>query len=102
MKKIINGKRYDTTTAKLIANWSNNYSCTDFKHCEEELYQTKKGAFFLFGTGGPMSKYAVSVGNNGYGGGSDITPLTLDEVKQWLEDTENYSKLEEFFSIEDA
>ena len=96
MKKIINGKRFDTSTAKLIASWSNSYYSNDFKHCKEQLYRTKKGNFFLYGEGGPMSKYSVSVGN-AYGGGSDITPISRDEARKWLEETENYTELEELF-----
>lgn len=38
MKKIINGKVYDTNTAKLIGSWD-----------AETLYQKKTGEFFLFG-----------------------------------------------------
>jgi hypothetical protein len=103
MKKIVNGKRYDTETADLIASWGNGYYSSDFKHCEEELYRTKKGNFFLFGEGGPMSKYAVGNGN-GYSGGSDLAPMTPDEARQWLEDTGNFSELETLFadSVEDA
>jgi len=55
MKKIINGKRYDTETAQLIgsASYSNR---TDFRFWSEELYRKKTGEFFLYGEGGPASK----------------------------------------------
>ena len=38
MKKIINGRKYDTETAKEIGYWSNGYPCSDFNHCNETLY----------------------------------------------------------------
>ncbi len=48
MKKIINGKRYDTETAKLIG--SDGYSNpSDFNYWSEDLYQKKTGEFFLYG-----------------------------------------------------
>ena len=62
MKKIINGKKYDTDTAQELASWDNGGGWRDFHHCEETLYRKKTGEFFLFGEGGPMTKYAVSTG----------------------------------------
>ena len=32
MKKIINGRLYDTETAKLIGSWSNGFSSSDFHY----------------------------------------------------------------------
>jgi len=57
----------------------------DFAHCAEGLYRTAKGAYFLAGHGGPMTKYARRVGNNCSAGGSDILPLTECEAKAWAE-----------------
>lgn len=104
MKKIIDGKRYDTETATLIASWDNGYFGNDFKRCEEDLYRTERGSWFIYGEGGPMSKYVQATGPNSYIGGEDITPLSADEARQWLEDTGNYSEMEEYFAdqVEDA
>ncbi len=84
MKKIINGKRYDTDTAKMVgeASYSN---CSDFHYWSEELYRKKTGEYFLFGEGGPMSKYSQSVGENEWTGGHKIVPLTLKEAQRWAE-----------------
>lgn len=83
MKKIINGKKYDTTTATLVAEWSNGYGSGDFHHCSEELYQKRTGEFFLFGEGGPLSKYAeTSDGNNCYG--ERISLMDENEAKYWV------------------
>jgi hypothetical protein len=86
MKKTINGKTYNTETAKEIGSWSNNYYYNDFNHCQESLYVTKKGNYFIHGSGGPMSKYSVSVGNNCWGGSSDIIALTESEALEWAEE----------------
>lgn len=86
MKKIINGKVYDTTTAERVGGWSNNCSTGDFNYCSEELYQKRTGEFFLFGEGGPRSKYAVSCGNNDWGYGKRIIPLTYEAAQKWAEE----------------
>lgn len=85
MKRVIEGKLYNTETAELIHEWSNNMGSRDFKHCEESLYRTTKGAWFLVGEGGPMSKYAEPV-SGGMIGGSALTPLSDREAQRWLED----------------
>lgn len=103
MRKIINGKIYDTKTADCIAEWSNHYTPNDFHYCEESLYRTKKGNWFLAGEGGALSKYARPV-QGGSGGGEGLTPLTSDEARQWLEDHGFTEELEQYFadSIEEA
>src|SRR5690606_40408270 len=81
MKKIINGKRYDTETAQFIgsASYSNR---TDFRFWSEELYRKKTGEFFLYGEGGPASKYGRKIEQNTWSGGEQIIPLTLKEDRK--------------------
>ena len=86
MKKIINGKVYDTEKAKELAKWSNGGSWRDFRHLEETLYRKKTGEFFLFGEGGPMTQYAEQVELNGWSGGSRIMPMTYAEATKWAEE----------------
>ena len=104
MKKVINGKRYDTETAALVAADSySNYG--DFGYWAEELYHTKKGNWFLVGEGGAMSPYARSVGQNETAGGEGITPLTWGKALVWLEThTSDADTFEEYFrdGIKDA
>ena len=85
MKQIINGRMYNTETAKEVGSYSNYGGWRDFNHYEESLYEKKTGEFFLCGTGGAMTEYAVSVGVNCWSGGSKIIPLTLEEAKVWAE-----------------
>ena len=85
MKRVIDGKRYDTATAVKIAAWDNGLYSNDFGWCEESLYRTKNGNYFLAGEGGPMSGYSQSCGNNSYSGGEGIQALTPDEALEWLE-----------------
>lgn len=86
MKKIINNKLYDTETAKSIGFSTANCSCSDFNYWEEELYRKKTGEYFLYGKGGPMTKYSVSHGDNSWSGGSKIIPLSFEKAREWAEE----------------
>ena len=83
MKKVINGKMYNTETADLIASWDNGFSESDFNHCSYKLYRTKKGSWFLYGEGGAMSVYATTCGSTTHGG-NGIELLTPGEALEWL------------------
>lgn len=86
MKKIINNKVYDTETAVCVGEWSNGHYTNDLSYCSEDLYRKRTGEFFLHGDGGPMSKYAVSCGNNSWGRGEKIIPLTYEAAQKWAEE----------------
>lgn len=85
MKKIINGKMYNTETAKEMGSHWNGYPRSDFNYCEETLYRKKTGEYFLYGDGGAATCYSYSVGQNCRSGGEDIVPLTEEEAKTWAE-----------------
>ena len=78
--RVINGKRYDTTTAKSIGY---NY-CTGFYPDEvvyEELFLKKTGEFFLY------HKYVLA-NNWNVGACSNkelIIPKTYEEAMEWAE-----------------
>lgn len=75
MKKIVNGKLYDTSTSEeiYVDEWSNRH-----------IFKTQKGNYFLL-----------------YGNG-EIVPKTEDEIKEYLgeHDVEKYIEL--FGEVEDA
>lgn len=104
MKKIINGRVYNTETAEEIATWYNSYYPSDFHYCQETLYKTKNGSYFLYGYGGALSNYSVPVGNNGSGAGSEIVALTTEEAFDWLQDHDCIEEAEKEFPdrIEEA
>ena len=96
MKKIINGRKYDTDTAKCVGSWDNGYGCNDFKYVKEDLYRKKNGEFFLYGEGGPTTKYREPEGQHGWTGGSRITPLSVDRAHDWAEkhlDADEYESI---------
>jgi len=101
--KIIDGKRYNTETATCVAAWDNGLGYSDFRHCEESLYRTPKGAWFTSGAGGAMTSYSQACGDS-TGGGEDIRPLTDDEALEWLERNDETTEIETYFAskLEDA
>lgn len=95
MKRIINGKKYDTETAVYICGYEYGTK-RDFYHIEESLYRKKNGEFFMYGYGGPGTKYKVYSGTNSFGGSEKIEPFTESEAKEFIEkygDVEIYEKL---------
>ena len=84
MKKVINGRLYNTDTATCLGGYSFS-STRDFRYIEEYLYRTKRGSYFLHGEGGPLTKYREQVGQNEWGYGEDILPLTEEEAREWAE-----------------
>lgn len=104
MKKVINGRRYDTDTAKALASASSSVSITDFHYWEETLYRKNTGEYFLYGEGGPMSRYSVATGANNWSGGWRIMPMTPEEARTWAESNLDSDEYEEIFGAveEDA
>lgn len=98
MKKIINGKKYDTDTAQYIDENSNNLSKSDFRFFQEVLYKKKTGEFFLYGEGHGMSDYA-STKNGVNSWGYKIIPLTENQTKLWLEKNSTVEIYEKLFGV---
>jgi len=100
---VIEGLRYDTQRAEIVACRENGYMPSDFSYVYEELYHTKNGRWFIAGEGGAFSKYAESFGNT-TGGSKKIIPLSADEAREWLEEQQGIDALEKYFSsaIEEA
>ena len=86
MKKIINGKVYDTETAVSVGSWSRGNGFRDFHYVHETLYMKKTGKIFLHGEGGAMTQYAEAVGQNEWSGGERIMPMSYAEAQKWAEE----------------
>ena len=102
MRTIIDGKQYNTDTATTLA--ADAYGNTgDFNHWRESLYQTKNGAFFLAGSGGPLSKYARSPRLNEWTSGEGISVLTEADALRWCEKHDvDVDVIAQHFTIEEA
>ena len=85
MKKIIDRKTYDTTTATRVGWWCNDLAQTDFNYVEETLYRKRTGEYFLFGLGGGMTEYAEFY-NGASTKGTKIVPLMFEEAREWAEE----------------
>ena len=93
MRKVIKGRLYDTETARLVCDWSNEYYANDLRWCAETLYRKRTGEYFVHGEGSALSKYARGCGGNATCGGEAITPLTYEQAREWAEahmETEDY------------
>ena len=99
MKKIINGKLYDTATAKELGCWGNGH--TGFTRISETLYRKCTGEFFLYGEGGPSTKYARLVDQNSWSGGAEIIPLTAAKARDWAEEKLTADEYAEIFGMPD-
>lgn len=99
MKKIINGKLYNTDTAEKIMGWTNGYGYGDGNYISEALHITKKGNYFLNVIGGAMTTHARQCGNE-MGMGKSITLLTKKDAIVWLEEHNFTEELEEYFADE--
>ena len=97
MKTIINGKMYNTETAKKLMTWDNGYGVSDLAYCEETLYRKKNGEYFLYGNGNAGSKYAKSIPSSScYGPGEGFKLLTESEARHLVEknaDVEDYIRI---------
>jgi len=96
MKKIIDGSKYDTKTAKYLGNYCHG-SSRDFSHIDESLYRTKSGKYFLHGEGGPQTHYAEHIDQNTWSGGEKIIPMDRAEAQKWAEDHLSGEEYEEIF-----
>ena len=76
MRKVINGNRYDTETAKLLGSGYGSNFLSPF-HWEEQLYRTNSGKFFLYGPRNPNSSHGV------WAGDSNIIPITTKHALDW-------------------
>lgn len=85
MKKIINGRMYNTDTAKRLCWASSDCGCRDFSYWKEELYQKRTGEFFLYGEGGPASPYSRRCGQSEWSDGWSIKPMTEQQARKWAE-----------------
>lgn len=84
MKRVINGRVYDSDKSELIGECGFGHS-GDFNAWEETLYKTSKGAYFVAGSGGPRSRYGRQTSQNTWSGSESIEVLSEGEALAWCE-----------------
>jgi hypothetical protein len=102
IRRIVDGKVYDTSTATLVALLPCRVGVTDFDWHETGVYLTRKGAWFLAGRGDANSMWAVQVDRNSWNGGSGLRVLSAKEARAWLEGADAQDALLKHFAIEEG
>lgn len=98
MKKVKNGKVYDTETAEVVGCFESGKP-GDMYHFAEELYRKRTGEFFLYGYGGPASKYGVPIGDCNWSGSDEIIPISYPAAQKWAEEHLTGDEYEEIFGL---
>ena len=80
MKKIINGKMYNTETAEEFGSCENTPYKSNYIYFKEYLYRKKTGEFFMYGSGNAASKYCEETADRTRCPGERIVPLTIKEA----------------------
>ena len=101
MRKVIDGRTYNTSTSEILGTWENIQDQSDLSYCAETLYRNSKGSLFIHGQGGPKSRYAKEVGAASTIAGEQIIPLTLEAAKKWAEEYLTVEEYEEAFSAQE-
>jgi hypothetical protein len=107
MKKIIDGKMYDTEKSVCIGSASNigrgASSVSDLNCWISNLYLTQNTKeYFIEGKGGPMSMFAHHLDENTISGGNDIILMPKEDAQNWAEKYLDSDIVTKFFEIEDA
>lgn len=84
MKKVINGRLYDTDKARRIGR--DDGGSDSMTVWSETLYQKRTGEYFIHGEGGAMTKYAASTEYGNWRSGQKIIPLTAATAREWAEE----------------
>lgn len=98
MRKVVNGKVYNTDTAVRIGMWDNGYEPEDPLYYSEELYKKPNG-YFLYCVGGAMSVLSQLNENNERVGMEEIVVFTLEGAKDWAIKNMNRNEYEMEFEF---
>src|SRR5262245_43490830 len=103
MKRFIDGRVFDTAKADLLLFWDNGLAEDRFEYCEETLYRSSSGRYFLHGKGGPLSPYAVQRDDGSRSSGEQVVRLDEVEALNWLEaKNADPDVIDNYFHIADA
>lgn len=98
MKKLIDGRRYDTDAAKMLGSYT-FLTPDNPAYWKETLYRKRTGEYFLHGCGGSMSRYAEPAGGSDWTDGEKLFPMTPDEAKEWARKCLGQNEYERLFEI---
>ena len=94
MRKVIDGVGYDTKKAIFLGQVCSGFSKEDIRWSVTELYRARSGKYFLHGSGGPGSPYAVwDNESDAHIDGEAILPMSQYDVITWAEEYLQVEKL---------
>jgi len=98
IKRVIDGKSYNSTTATLIHDEDLSTKDDDpaFPHCLQ-LYRTRFGQFFMVERNEEFLNHATDEGDRR----DSIYPMSQDEALKWMEKYCN-GKIEQFMEVPEA
>lgn len=86
MKKIINGKVYDTDRARLIADVPHSNIRGSEGSCEQKLYQKRTGEYFLLLSGARAEVVSnMSLAKQPHDKERHVYPISYDQARKWAE-----------------
>ena len=88
MKRIMNGKLYDTSTATRNCALACPFLPSDPAYHATGLYRSPAGQFFVAGSGGPRSMWSKQIERNAWENGSGILLISESEARDYAEDAE--------------
>lgn len=84
MKKVINGKMYDTEADLAIAFYEVSDNTNSRYYFRESLHMTRGGEFYLHGTGGFFTQYAMICEDGSKAPGEDLILMPIEKTKRWV------------------
>ena len=102
MIKSINGKSYNTESAKQIGYWTNGGEVSPEDQVTEALYRKRSGEYFLYGEGGPTTRYGKYSRRKGWQPGAKIIPLMKDKAMAWAKEHLSEELYNAAFSMPDT
>lgn len=85
MRKVVNGRVYDTDTAKLVCEWDNGEMPSGLGYVYHGLHRKKTGEFFLHVCGGAATNWAKPTETGGTRRAEHVVLATYDEARALVE-----------------
>lgn len=84
MKRVVNGRVCDTSTACVLGDWWNGAS--GINYFMRTLYRSRSGVYFIHSEGGANTICSVPRGDDGFCPGESIEVLSFEAAKNWAKD----------------
>ncbi|WP_333825049.1 hypothetical protein [Pinisolibacter sp.] len=102
VRRVINGRSYDTGTAEFVAVITcYRWGWDDFQSELTALYLSRRGQWFLAGEGGATSRWAKPCSSgNSHNPGTGIELIAPDEAQRLLEEVDG--DVDKYFPVEEG